>query len=117
MLLAGSPTLALVALWTFLPAIYFYIGPSIGLLQNAVPVAMRAQTTAISVLMGNLTNLVAAPLLVGFLSDALAGPHGPSAQALRWALLALSLTGFWAAWHYWAAIRGFGEGQAEAPAA
>lgn len=107
MLLTGSRGLALACLWAFLPAIYFYIGPSIGLLQNAVPPAMRAQTTAISVLMGNITNLVVAPQLVGLLSDALAGPKGADAASLRWALLVLAVTGFWAAYHYWAAARGF----------
>jgi predicted MFS family arabinose efflux permease len=103
MLWRGSPGGALVMLWAFLPAIYFYIGPSIGLLQNAVPPPMRAQTTAISVLMGNVTNLVVAPLLVGLLSDAFGGPAGASASSLRMALTVLGLTGFWAAWHYAAA--------------
>ncbi len=105
--LATSRGQALAMLWAFLPAIYFYIGPSIGLLQNAVPVAMRAQATAITVLMGNITNLVFAPLLVGVLSDFFGGVGGASAQSLRGALVILSLTGFWAAYHYWAAARGF----------
>lgn len=113
--LMSSPTGALVMLWAFLPAIYFYIGPSIGLLQNAVPVAMRAQATAITVLMGNITNLVVAPLVVGTLSDLFGGAGGVSAVSLRWALVALSLTGFWAAYHYWAAARGFAEGSPPAP--
>jgi len=107
--LSGSPRQALALLWAFLPAIYFYIGPSIGLLQNTVPVAMRAQVTAISVLMGNITNLVLAPLFVGALSDMFGGGAGVSAHSLRWALLLLSLTGFWAAFHFWAASRGFDE--------
>ena len=107
--LATSQGMAIALLWAFLPAIYFYIGPSIGLLQNAVPVPMRAQATAISVLMGNITNLVIAPLLVGMLSDMFGGAAGVSAQSLRWALVLLALTGFWAAYHYWAAARGFEE--------
>jgi predicted MFS family arabinose efflux permease len=107
MLLVGSKGMAIVMLWAFLPAIYFYIGPSIGLLQNAVPSAMRAQTTAISVLMGNITNLVVAPQLVGLLSDAFGGPGGASAESLRWAMAILAVTGFWAAYHYAAAARGY----------
>lgn len=107
MLFQSSRVAALVMLWAFLPAIYFYIGPSIGLLQNAVAPAMRAQTTAISVLMGNITNLVVAPLMVGALSDAFGGVAGASAGSLRIALVVLALTGFWAAWHYAAAARGF----------
>jgi predicted MFS family arabinose efflux permease len=110
MLFEGSAAWALVMLWAFLPAIYLYIGPSIGLLQNAVPPPMRAQTTAISVLMGNITNLVVAPLLVGALSDAFGGPAGASARSLRIALVILALTGFWAAWHYAAAAVGMRDG-------
>lgn len=105
MLLPGSRFRALAMLWAFLPAIYFYIGPSIALLQNAVPETMRAQTTAISVLMGNVTNLVIAPLFVGVLSDRFGGARGASAGSLRTALLVLGVTGFWAAWHYAAAAR------------
>lgn len=108
MLAQGSRTGALIMLWAFLPAIYFYIGPSIGLLQNAVPPPMRAQTTAISVLMGNVTNLVVAPLLVGGISDAIGGAGGATADSLRWAMVILGLTGFWAAWHYAAAARALG---------
>jgi predicted MFS family arabinose efflux permease len=112
MLLVGSKPLAILMLWAFLPAIYFYIGPSIGLLQNAVPSAMRAQTTAISVLLGNITNLVIAPQLVGLVSDAVGGPRGADAESLRWAMLVLAVTGFWAAYHYAAAARTFPEAEA-----
>ncbi len=108
MLLTPSKTLAIALLWAFIPAIYIYIGPSIGLLQNAVPAAMRAQTTAISVLMGNVTNLIIAPQVVGLLSDAFAGPHGADANSLRWGMMILAVSGFWAAYHFWAAARNFG---------
>lgn len=107
MLLVGQRGLAIAMAWGFIPAIYFYIGPSIGLLQNAVPTAMRSQATAITVLMGNITNLVVAPQLVGVLSDLLRRRGLDPAASLRWSMLVLSLTGFWAAWHYWAAARGF----------
>jgi len=109
MLLAPSRGVAIAMIWCFIPAIYFYIGPSIALLQNAVPPAIHAQATAITVLMGNITNLVLAPQLVGLLSDLIGGRRGANATSLRWALLALALTGFWAAYHYWAAARGFRE--------
>jgi predicted MFS family arabinose efflux permease len=105
MLFARTPTVAFAMIWAFLPAIYFYIGPSIGLLQNWAPPAMRAQTTALSVLMGNVTNLMVAPMVVGILSDAFGGAQGVSAGSLRWAMVVLALTGFWAAYHYWAAAR------------
>ncbi len=113
MLVAPSKGIAIAMLWCFIPAIYFYIGPSIGLLQNAVPSAMRTQATAITVLMGNITNLVVAPQLVGLLSDAFGGRAGASAASLRWSMMILAVTGFWAAYHYWAASRGFGEAGVE----
>ncbi|HEY2661516.1 MAG TPA: MFS transporter [Caulobacteraceae bacterium] len=113
MLVAPSKGIAIAMMWGFIPAIYFYIGPSIGLLQNAVPTAMRSQATAITVLMGNVTNLVVAPQLVGILSDLIGGRGGASATSLRWSLMILAFTGFWAAYHYWAASRGFGEAGVE----
>lgn len=113
MLLSRSPQGALTMVWLFLPAIYFYIGPSIGVLQNAVPNTMRAQATAITVLMGNITNLLVAPLVVGWISDTLAGHRGTSAASLRTALLLLSATGLWSAYHFWASARCFAKGARE----
>jgi predicted MFS family arabinose efflux permease len=91
--------------WLFIPAIYFYIGPAMGLVQNVAPPKMRAMFIAISLVSANVLNLMVAPALVGWLSDRFAGPGGPDAASLRLALLILAPTGFWAAWHYWAATR------------
>jgi len=99
--------IATACLWVFVPALYFYIGPSFGLLQNVVPPHMRATTTAVTLLMANVANLVLAPQLVGFVSDLSGGAHGADASSLRFALLLLAPTGLWAAFHYWAAIRDF----------
>ena len=96
-----------ICLWIFVPAIYFYIGPSLGLLQNVVPPTMRATATAVTLLMANIANLVLAPQLVGLVSDLSAGPAGSNASSLRIALLLLAPTGLWAAYHYWAAMRDF----------
>ena len=68
---------------------------------------MRAQGMAISLLTANVANLIIAPTAVGWISDTLAGPLGSNAESLRYALMALSLTGFWAAYHYWTAVRTF----------
>lgn len=57
-----------------------------------------------ALLFANIANLVVAPQLVGFASDALAPRYGP--ESLRVALIPLALTGFWAAAHYWLAARG-----------
>jgi hypothetical protein len=54
---------------------------------------------------GNVFNLIVAPQVVGFLSDWFAGAHGSDAASLRWALLLLAPTGFWAAWHFFLAAR------------
>lgn len=98
---------AIIGLWIFVPAMYFYIGPSLGLLANVVPPQMRATATAVTLLMANIANLVIAPQAVGFVSDHLAGPGGANAASLRIGLLLLAPTGLWAAWHYWAASRRF----------
>lgn len=89
--------------WLFIPAIYFYIGPTMALVQNLAPAKMRATFIAVSLLVANVLNLIVAPQAVGFMSDYFAGPAGADAESLRLALLILAPTGFWAAYHYWAA--------------
>jgi MFS family permease len=86
--------------WLFIPAIYFYIGPCMGLLQNLAPFRMRAMFTAWSLLVGNVFNLIVAPQAVGFMSDRFAGADGADAASLRMALLVLAPTGLWAVWHF-----------------
>lgn len=85
--------------WIFVPAVYFYIGPILGLLQNVVPPAMRATTCAILLFLANVANLVIAPQAIGWLSDGFRPLAGE--ESLRWALLILAPTGAWAAWHLW----------------
>ncbi len=91
--------------WIFIPAIYFYIGPCFGLLNNLAPCHMRNMFIAICLLVANIFNLIVAPWFVGFLSDRFAGAHATDAESLRLALLVLAPTGFWAAWHLWMASR------------
>jgi MFS family permease len=91
--------------WIFIPAIYFYIGPCFGLLNNLAPCHMRNMFIAISLLVANIFNLMVAPWVVGVLSDRFAGAHGTDAASLRLALLILAPTGFWAAWHLYLASR------------
>ncbi|MBV8972029.1 MAG: MFS transporter, partial [Sphingomonadaceae bacterium] len=97
---------AIAMLWLVVPAVYLYVGPTMALLLAFLPPPMRAQGMAISLLTANVANLIVAPLAVGAVSDALSPGLG-NAESLRWALLALSLTGLWAAWHYWTGIRSF----------
>ncbi len=102
-----SLTLATAMLWLVVPTAYLYVGPTMALLLNFLPPTMRAQGMAISLLTANVANLIIAPTAVGWISDTLAGPLGSNAESLRYALMALSLTGFWAAYHYWTAVRTF----------
>ncbi len=91
--------------WLFIPAIYFYIGPCMGLMQNLAPPRMRAMFTAWSLVVGNVFNLIIAPQGVGLLSDWFAGSRGADADSLRLALLVLAPTGFWAVYHFCMAAR------------
>jgi MFS family permease len=109
-----SLPVATAMLWLFIPAIYFYIGPAMGLAQNLAPARMRAMYMAVSLLSANVLNLIAAPWIVGWLSDRFAGPAGADAASLRMALLCLAPTGFWAAFHYWRAARTVVEDQRRA---
>ena len=86
-------------LWIFVPSVYFYIGPILGLLQNAVPPQMRATTCALLLFSANICNLVIAPQLIGWLSDWFSSGLHTGPESLRWAMLVLAPTGFWAAWH------------------
>jgi len=104
-----SLSLATAMLWIVVPAIYLYVGPTMALLLNFLPASMRAQGMAISLLTANVANLIIAPVAVGWLSDRLAGPLGNNVESLRYALLALSLTGFWAGYHYWTSVRTYTE--------
>src|SRR5580693_5892747 len=98
----------------FIPAIYFYIGPCFGLLNNLAPCHMRNMFIAISLLVANILNLIVAPWVVGVLSDWFAGAHATDAASLRAALLVLAPTGFWAAYHLWLASRTIVEDQKRA---
>jgi MFS family permease len=97
--------LAKVMFWLYIPAIYFFIGPCMALVANLAPSHMRAAFTAWSVLVGNVFNLIVAVVGIGVLSDWVAGARGSDAASLRWALLLLAPTGFWAVWHFYLASR------------
>jgi hypothetical protein len=102
-----SLAVATAMFWVFIPTIYFYIGPCMGLTQNLAPPHMRAMFTAWSLVAGNVFNLIIAPQVVGLLSDAFAAHHGGASDAasLRLALLVLAPTGLWAVYHFCMAAR------------
>ena len=97
--------LARAMLWAYVPAIYFFIGPCMALVLNLAPSHMRSTFTAWSVMVGNVFNLIVAVQGVGILSDWFGGAHGADAASLRWALLLLAPTGFWATWHFFLGAR------------
>jgi len=97
--------LARAMLWIFIPAIYFYIGPGFGILNNLAPCRMRAMFCATVLFLANLGNLVIAPPLIGALSDWFAPQHVANAASLRLAMLCLVPTGLWAAAHLFLAAR------------
>ena len=92
-------------LWIFIPAIYFYIGPGFGLLNNLAQCRMRAMFCAMVLFLANLGNLVIAPPLIGALSDWFAPNHLSNAESLRLAMLCLVPTGLWATAHLYLAAR------------
>lgn len=108
----GSLGSAKLLLWIFVPSVYFYIGPILGLLQNVIPANMRATACALLLFLANLANLVLAPQLIGWLSDWFAASFGAGRESLRWALLLLAPTGLWAAWHLWASAATIREDEA-----
>ena len=113
---SNSLIVARVMFWLFIPAIYFYIGPCMALVQNTAACHMRTVFSAWSGLCGNVFNLIVAPQLVGMLSDAYAGGQATDAASLRFGLLLLAPSGFWAAYHLYAASRTIIEDQKTANA-
>ena len=100
-----SLELTRVMLWIFVPAIYFYIGPCFGMLNNLSPPPMRALFCASTLLAANLGNLILAPTIGGWLSGLFASGQANSAESLRLALLCIAPSGFWATYHYFTCTR------------
>ena len=98
-------TVARVALWIYVPAIYFYIGPGFGLLNNLAPCRMRAMFCAMVLFLANLGNLVITPNVIGALADWFLRWYPSEADALRLAMLCIVPTGLWATAHLYLAAR------------
>ena len=101
-----SLSLAMGLSWIFIPAIYFYIGPCFGLLNNLCEPRMRAQFCAATLFVANVGNLIIAPQMVGILSDWYAPNGVADGASLRAGMLWLVPMGAWATFHYfWSARR------------
>jgi hypothetical protein len=92
-------------LWLFVPVAYLNLAPILSLTQSLVPPRMRGLSCAIMLFGANVANLALAPQIIGILSDLFRVYFNAGAESLRWALLLNALTGFWAAYHFWAAAR------------
>lgn len=80
-----------------------YLGPSIAVAHKLVPASMRAFSSAIFFLVVNLVGLGFGPLTVGMISDFLNPTMG--VEALRWAMLVVSVTSVAAGWCFLASAR------------
>jgi MFS family permease len=98
-------SLARAMLWIFIPAIYFYIGPGFGLLNNLAPCRMRAMFCAMVLFLANLGNLVITPNVIGALADWFLRYHLSDADSLRLAMLCIVPTGLWATAHLYLSAR------------
>lgn len=92
-------------LWLFVPVAYLNIAPILSLAQSLVQSRMRGITCAILLFGANIANLALAPQIIGMMSDAFLAHSSAGPQSLRWALIATTVTGFWAAYHFFAAGR------------
>ncbi|MEZ5597025.1 MAG: MFS transporter [Pseudomonadales bacterium] len=82
------------------PAVFggTYIGTNFALLQNQIPIAMRATAAAINLFVLNILGLGLGPLTVGAISDALTPAMGDG--GLGMGLLAMNGVLLWAGAHY-----------------
>jgi predicted MFS family arabinose efflux permease len=98
-LLLPSKFGALLALVPLTVLFNFFVGPTFALMQRLVADDIRATTLAAVMLVANLVGMGLAPQIVGILSDALLPVLGT--DSLRYAMLMVSLTSLWAAYHFW----------------
>ena len=95
--------LTLSMFWLFVPSVCLFIGPTLGLAQNLAPPGLRGLVCALILFVSNIANFVVAPVLIGFLSNAIGPRLVHPGESLRILLAAMSLTGLWAAWRFCAA--------------
>jgi MFS family permease len=98
-LLAPATWQAFAAMVPMVLVFNFSAAPVFALMQRLVPEGMRATTLAVVMLLANLIGMGLGPLVVGILSDRLAGAFG--SDSLRYAMLAVSVLALWAAYHFW----------------
>jgi len=90
---------ALIAFAPLTVVFNFFLAPTYALLQRLVPDDMRATSMAVVMLLANLVGMGIGPQVIGFLSDLLEPVLGQ--EALRYAMLVMSLVAAWAGYHFW----------------
>jgi hypothetical protein len=101
--LLPTPVAALAAFAPYYAISNMYVGPLWATAQNLARPELRATASALLLFILNLVGLGLGPLAVGALNDALAPSFG--AGAIRWSLLAVVLSGGFAAIFYWQGSR------------
>ena len=80
-----------------------YMGPANALMQNMMPLRMRALTVAIFLFVTNLIGMGLGPPLVGLVSDAMEAQYGD--EALRYSMICFLFIYVWAAYHFFRGAR------------
>lgn len=80
-----------------------YLGPSLAMTQGLAQLRMRSVASAFLLFILNIIGLGLGPQTVGILSDVFEPTFGQ--ESLRYALLALTPLGAWAAAHFYLAAR------------
>ncbi len=91
--------------WFAVPIIFanLYHGPVFAMAQALAPLKMRAMASAILLFMSSFIGMGIGPQVVGILSDGLRPLYGE--EALRYALLCVSMAHLWSATHFWLASK------------
>lgn len=95
--------LCVAMLWIYIPVGYLYNGPVFALVSDLAPAVMRGQAISIMSLTSTLGDLVIMPPLLGLVSDIAKVHFKDPALALETSVLIFALTGFWGAYHFFAA--------------
>ena len=103
--LASDTHVTVAMLWLFAPIGYLYLVPAFSWIQNLAQPRMRGLVCAVFLFGANIANLALAPQLIGFASDIVARFTVLGVNSLRYVLATAAFTGFWAAYHFWAAGR------------
>jgi MFS family permease len=96
-----SPQVALSILIPCQALLYFFLTPTMAIVQSQSAASVRATMTSVFILIQVLAGGVIGIQVLGILSDVMTPMFGTSASALRWSMSLTSLLALWAAVHFW----------------